>query len=400
MNQDWTYNNVSSSTSSTSRLFISSKYAPLTNITPTQSCLQHSFIYRPSWESSNIAVKSSRYCVKSRYGADNLSFSKSKTKSKQRIIATGQTTNKSNISKSKRSTSGFDYSFRKELDSKSGQIKYDGRNVHIKEEPVSDTDIRHESESDTDSDTEKKKSGKKLHDKNSSKKGDKGQKSKISDKTGQVENSSLYGNNGNSDDNSNDSGHNFNAVKSEPYQKTNVKLEQHCSTDNMIQRDDASGQTTNNTNLDKSSSSVEEFDNEKPIRVVKVNINLDYDSEVYNEEVNIRKFHKYQRNIEMANNLTTFDPFATDAFQFECDTTIMVEDGQQMNYSSSESDSEDSDGNDLDDSDNSSCDECANGAYNASVLPPLQNCTAASSPAMSISSYYNKNGEQSYNITK
>lgn len=274
------------------------------------------------------------------------------------------------------------------------------RNVHIKEEQISDPEIRNGSESDSDSDTDKKKLSKKSHDKNSSKKLDKGQKSRKSDKSaaGHIDECSLYDNNGNSDDdNSNDSGQHYGAMKSESYHKANIKTETSGTNDNVIQRDDAEGQTTNNTNLDKSSSSVEEFDNEKPTKVVKVNINLDYDSEVYNEEVNVRKFHKYQRNIEMANSLQV-SPFdvATETFPFESNAASMLESGQQMNYSSSDSDSDDSDANDLDDSDNSSCDECSAGPCSASVLPSLQNGSIDSSPAMSMSSYYNKNGELIY----
>lgn len=309
-------------------------------------------------------------------------------------MTSGQSTiNKADGSKLKRPTTGFDYSIKKEGDPKGSQSslgRYDSRNMRIKKEPVSDTEIRNESESDTDSDSDKKKSGKKSHDK--LKKGDKSQKSRKSDKGGQGEECSLYDNNGNSDDNSNDSAHNF---KSDSYQKSNVKSEAGGSGDNAMQREDGDGQATNNTNLDKSSSSVEEFDNEKPTKVVKVNINLDYDSEVYIEEVNIRKFHKYQRNIEIANSLQVapFDS-ATESFAFDICATSLLEGGQPMAYSSSDSDSEDSDGNDLDDSDNSSCDECANGPCSVSILPPLQNGSAASSPAMSMSSYYNKNGKQ------
>lgn len=387
---------MSSSASSTSRLFISSKYAPLTNITPTQAYLQHNFVYRPSWENSNKSLNKKNKYGGNLNGKGGLTFSKSKNKNKHRNVASGALSNKSDGSKLKRPTTGFDYGIKKEGDPKGGQGslgKYESRNMHIKEEPISDTEIRNESESDTDSDTDKKKSNKKSHDK--SKKGDKGQKSRKSDKSGQGEECSLYDNNGNSDDNSNDSGHNFNTVKSESYQKSNVKSETSGGGDSAMQREDGDGQTTNNTNLDKSSSSMEEFDNEKPTKVVKVNINLDYDSEVYIEEVNIRKFHKYQRNIEMSNSLQVapFDS-TTESFAFDGCSTSMIESGQQMAYSSSDSDSEDSDGNDLDDSDNSSCDECANGPCSASILPPLQNGSIASSPSMSMSSYYNKNGEQ------
>lgn len=320
-----------------------------------------------------------------------MSFSKSKSKNKHRNVGFGPTTTKTD-GKLKR----FDYAIKKEIgDPRSGQSsmgKYDGRNMHIKEEPTSDTEIRNESESDSDSDNDKKKSGKRAHDK-SKKSGDKGQKSRKSDKSGQAEECSLYDNNGNSDDNSNDSSR-FNTVKSESYQKNNVKSETSGGGDGAMQREDGDGQTANTTNLDKSSSSVEEFDNEKPTKVVKVNINLDYDSEVYIEEVNNRKFHKYQRNIEMTNGLQVapFDS-ANESFAFDGSATTMLEGGQQMTYSSSDSDSDESDGNDLDDSDNSSCDECANGPCSSSILPPLQNGGIASSPSMSMSSYYNKNGE-------
>lgn len=318
-----------------------------------------------------------------------ISFNKSKSKNKHRNIALSSTASKSDGNKSKRPTTSFDYPVKKESDSKSGQSsinKYDARNLHIKEEPISDTEVRNESESDTDSDTDKKKSNKKYHDKSSSKKANKSQKSR---KSGKGEDGSHYDNNANSDENSNDSGNNL--AKSELYKKTNIKTE--TGGENAMQRDDGDGHATNNTNLDKSSSSVEEFDNEKPTKVVKVNINLDYDSEVYNEEINVRKFHKYQRNIEMANQLqvTPFDS-VTESLPFESAATAMLESGQQMNYSSSESDSDDSDANDLDDSDNSSCDECATGPCNTSILPPLINGSTASSPDMSMSSYYNKNG--------
>lgn len=332
-----------------------------------------------------------------------LSFSKSKSKNKNRNAATSTSTVNKADGKLKRPTTSFDYLVKKEGgigDSKSGQStsnKYENRQMHVKEEPISDTEARNESESDSDSESDKKKSSKKSHDKSGSKKLDKGQKLRKSDKgaVSQVDDCSLYDNNGNSDDNSNDSGHNFSGIKSESYQKTNIKTEAGGSSEGAVQRDDAEGQTTNNANLDKSSSSVEEFDNEKPSKVVKVNINLDYDSEVYNEEVNIRRFHKYQRNIEMANSLQVapFDS-ATEPFPFESNaTTTILDGGQQINYSSSDSDSEDSDGNDLDDSDNSSCDECAAGPCSVSILPPLQNGSTASSPAMSMASYYNKNGE-------
>lgn len=395
--KDWQFN-MSSSASSTSRLFISSKYAPLTNITPTQAYLQHNFIYRPSWESSNNALKSGN--KKSKYGSSlnsksGVSFSKSKSKSKHRNLALpSSTASKTDGGKLKRPVTGFDYAL-KRGDSKSGGQsslnKYDNRNMHIKEEPVSDTEVRNESESDTDSDTDKKKSGKlmgkKSHDKSSSKKSDKGQKSRKTDKGAPIEECSLYDTNANSDENSNDSVHNFASIKSEPYQKSAIKME----TGGDVTLPDADASTTNNPNLDKSSSSVEEFDNEKPTKVVKVNINLDYDSEIYNEEVNVRKFHKYQRNIEMANNLQV-QPFdsTNESFAFECSTAPILESGQQMTYSSSDSDSDDSEANDLDDSD-SSCDECATGPCNTSILPPLANGSNASSPAMS--SYYNKNGE-------
>lgn len=384
---------MSASGASTSRLLISSKYAPLTNITPTQAYLQQNFIYRPSWESKSLNKKS-KYGV-NLIGKGVVSFSKSKSKNKHRNVLPGPSTSKSDW-KLKRPGTGFDYAIKKESgDPKSGQSslgKYESRHMHIKEEPTSDTEIRNESESESDSDSDKKKSGKKAHDK-SKKAGDKGQKSRKSDKGGQGEECSLYDNNGNSDDNSNDSGR-FNTVKAESYQKNNVKAETSGAGDNAMQREDGDGQTANNTNLDKSSSSVEEFDNEKPTKVVKVNINLDYDSEVYIEEVNIRKFHKYQRNIEMTNGLQVapFDS-TNEPFAFDSPATTMLEPGPQMTYSSSESDSDESDGNDLDDSDNSSCDECANGPCSASILPPLQNGSIASSPAMSMTSYYNKNGK-------
>lgn len=398
--KDWQFN-MSTSASSTSRLFISSKYAPLTNITPTQAYLQHNFIYRPSWESSNNLLKSGN--KKSKYGSSlnsksGVSFSKSKNKNKHRNLALPSSTAiKSDGGKLKRPATGFDYGIKKTADAKSsGQSslkKYDNRNMHIKEEPISDTEVRNESESDSDSDTDKKKTGKlmgkKLHDKSGSKKSDKGQKFRKSNKGGPIEECSLYDNNGNSDENSNDSAHNFVSIKSEPYQKTTIKME----TGGDVTLPDGDGNITTNPNLDKSSSSVEEFDNEKPTKVVKVNINLEYDSEIYNDDVNVRKFHKYQRNIEMASNLQmpSFES-ANESFAFECSAPPILESGQQMAYSSSDSDSDDSDANDLDDSD-SSCDECAIGPCNTSILPPLASGSNASSPAMSMSSYYNKNGE-------
>lgn len=393
---------MNSGNSSTSRLFISSKYAPLTNITPAQAYLQQNFIYRPSWE-NNSAGKSATKKTKfgghlNNKGTSALSFSKSKNKNKNRNVAITSTSSNKTDGKSKRPTTSFDYLIKKEIDSKGGQCstsKYENRQMGIKEEPISDTEVRNDSESDTDSDSDKKKTSKKSHDKSTSNKSDKNQKSRKSDKStvNQTDDCSLYDNVGNSDDNSNDSGHNFSGIKPESYQKSNIKNE--VSGDSGAQRDDTEAQTTNNTNLDKSSSSVEEFDNEKPSKVVKVNINLDYDSEVYNEEVNIRRFHKYQRNIEMANTLqvTPFDS-ATEPFPFESNATApLLDGGQQINYSSSDSDSDDSDGNDLDDSDNSSCDECATGPCSVSILPPLTNGSTASSPAMSMTSYYNKNGE-------
>lgn len=391
--QEWSLNMPPSNASRQ----LQSKYAPLTNITPTQSYLQHNFIYRPSWESSNSSGKSLN--KKNKFGGTlnnkgGLSFSKMKSKNKHRFVA-GPITNKSDGSKSKRST-GFDFPIKKEGDSKGGRNKYDSRHMHIKEEPTSDIEIRNESESDTDSDTDKKKSSKKSHDKNSSKKGDKGQKSR---KSGQNEDCSLYDNNGNSDDNSNDFGQHFDTMKSNLYQKSNIKSEAGGSNENAIQRGDGSGQTT--SNLDKSSSSVEEFDNEKPTKVVKVHINLEYDSEVYNEEVHIRKFHKYQRNVEMANNcqVAPFDS-NTESFPFESNACggPILENVPQISYSSSDSDSDDSDGNDLYDSENSSCDECNSGPCSNSVLPSLQNGDTASSPAMSLSSYYNKNGKRARNL--
>lgn len=374
----------------------------MTNITPTQAYLQQNFIYRPSWENNTTSKSANK---KNKFGHLNnkgiaLSFSKSKSKNKNRNVAITSTSANKTESKSKRATTSFDYLIKKEsgmMDGKSGQCstsKYDNRQMSIKEEPMSDIEVRNESESDTDSDNEKKKSSKKSHDKSNSKKLEKNQKSRKSDKSTMnvVDDCSLYDNVGNSDDNSNDSGHNFSAMKSESYRKLNVKTETTGETGG--QRDDTEPQTTNNTNLDKSSSSVEEFDNEKPSKVVKVNINLDYDSEVYNEEVNIRRFHKYQRNIEVANSLqvTPFDS-VTEQFPFESNAIAPTLDGgQQMNYSSSDSDSDDSDGNELDDSDNSSCDECATGPCSVSILPPLTNGSTASSPAMSMASYYNKNG--------
>lgn len=333
-------------------------------------------------------------------------------------------------------TATLDISLKMEIGSSN---KYDGvgRHMHVKDEPISDSEVRNESESDTDSDNEKKKSSKKSsHDKSASKKSDKSQKSrKSTDKTALHDGSQLHDNPAISDDNSNDSSHNFaSAVKSEAYQKTNVKSEMISGSGNndgaqqQQRAGDGDGQAANATaNLDKSSSSVEEFDNEKPSRVVKVSINLEYDSEVYNDEVNIRRFHKYQRNMEIENTLqvTSYDssnvisapvqtplaapigsagaPSITEQpFPYEsnlpsqmldCSMQLQLQHQQQIVYSSSESDSDDSDGNDLDDSDNSSCDECASGPCSTSVLPPLQNGSPALSPAMSMSSYYNKNGK-------
>lgn len=317
-------------------------------------------------------------------------------------MAVSCTMNKADV-KLKRPTTSFDYAVKREAGisefrtGHSSVNKYESiRSMHTKEKPISDTEVRNESESDTDSDSDKKKSGKKSHDKSScSKKLDKSQKSRKSGKggSGQIDDCSLYDNNANSDDNSNDSAHNFATIKSESYQKVNIKTEPMSGNDNTLQRDDADGQATNNPNLDKSSSSVEEFDNEKPTKVVKVNINLDYDSEVYNEEVNVRRFHKYNRSVEMPNNMQAPFDTTTETFAYESSAGPILDGGQQLNYSSSDSDSDDSDGNDLDDSDNSSCDECAVGPCSASVLPSLQNGSAASSPAMSMSSYYTKNGK-------
>lgn len=336
-------------------------------------------------------------------------------------------------------TTTLDISLKMEIGSSN---KYDGvgRHMHVKEEPISDTEVRNDSESDTDSDNEKKKSSKKSsssHDKSSSKKSDKKSR-KSTDKTALHDGSLLHDNPAISDDNSNDSSHNFaSAVKSEPYQKANVKSEMIGATSHndgvaaqQHQRSggDADGQAANATgNLDKSSSSVEEFDNEKPSRVVKVSINLEYDSEVYNDEVNIRRFHKYQRNMEIENTLqvTSYDSsnvisapvqtplaapigsaagapniaIADQQFPYESNLPsnmleLQLQHQQQIVYSSSDSDTDDSDGNDLDDSDNSSCDECATGPCSTSVLPPLQNGSPAQSPAMSMSSYYNKNGKR------
>lgn len=371
-------------------------------------------------------------------------LSKSKNKNKHRNTATGQfpMTKMDGKSKQQRSmmTTTLDFSLKMEIgtcESRSGggssMNKYEtqGRHMHVKEEPISDSEIRNESESDTDSDNEKKKSSKKSsHEKSSTKKSDKSQKTrKSTDKSAMHDSCLLHENPAISDDNSNDSSHNF---KSEAYRKTTVKSEMINSSNN--DGGDGSGQpdggqSANATaNLDKSSSSVEEFDNEKPSRVVKVSINLEYDSEVYNDEVNIRRFHKYQRNMEIENTLqvTSFDssnvisapvqtPLAapigsagtsnlpiTEQFPYEsnlpssmmdCNMQLQLQHQQQMVYSSSDSDSDDSDGNDLDDSDNSSCDECAIGPCSTSVLPPLQNGSPASSPAMSMSSYYNKNGK-------
>lgn len=378
-------------------------------------------------------------------------FSKSKSKSKHRgnSTATGPFASiKMDGGKSKQQrsmiTTTLDISLKMEIgtcESRSSN-KYEsaGRHMHVKDEPISDSEVRNESESDTDSDNEKKKSSKKSsHDKSNSKKSDKSQKSrKSTDKTAMHD--MLHDNPANSDDNSNDSSHNFGAgVKSEPYHKTNVKSEMmsggtnnNDSAHQQKRGDGEGGQATNAAgNLDKSSSSVEEFDNEKPSRVVKVSINLEYDSEVYNDEVNIRRFHKYQRNMEIENTLqvTSFDssnvisapvqtplaapigsasapniPITDQQFPYEsnlpstmldCSMQLQLQHQQQMGYSSSDSDSDDSDGNDLDDSDNSSCDECATGPCSTSVLPPLQNGSPASSPAMSMSSYYNKNGKLS-----
>lgn len=437
---------------------------------PTQAYLQHNFIYRPSWEKPNKKGKYSGNGLYGNRGIAPFSFTKTKSKNKHRNTATGQFAMTKMDGKSKQQrpmtstvTSNWDFSLKMEIGSceatrigvvgggcgQSGSMnKYEssGRHMHMKEEPISDSEVRNESESDTDSDNEKKKSSKKSsHEKSSSKKSNKSQKSrKSTDKTGL-----LHKNPAISDDNSNDSTHNFaGAVKSEAYQKTNIKSEMvnsstmmtdggSSSNNNAIQQqqqqlreEGVGGQPSNvPANLDKSSSSVEEFDNEKPTRVVKVSINLDYDSEVYNDEVNIRRFHKYQRNMEIENTLqvTSFDSSnvitapvttplvapgggagpSTELFPYEsniatsmldCSMQIQLQHQQQMVYSSSDSDSDDSDGNDLDDSDNSSCDECAVGPCSTSVLPPLQNGSLASSPAMSMSSYYNKNGELSFCI--
>lgn len=390
-------------------------------------------------------------------GMPPFNVSKSKSKNKHRNTASGQFAMSSKMDgKSKQQlnrpmmTTNLDSTLKMEIgacDSRSGSSinKYDssGRSMHVKEEPISDTEVRNDSESDTDSDTEKKKSNKKsAHDKSGSKKSVKGQKSrKSTDKTG-MDGCLLHENPTISDDNSNDSSHNFVAVKSEAYQRVNVKNEIIGGSNNdggnqqhQQQRDDGDGgeggQSANApTNLDKSSSSVDEFDNEKPSRVIKVSINLDYDSEVYNDEVNIRRFHKYQRNMEIENTLqvTSFDssniitapvqtplpapagsagnnasnmpineqfPYESNipASMLDCSMQLQLQQQQHMAFSSSDSESDDSDANDLDDSDNSSCDECAVGPCSTSVLPPLQNGSPASSPAMSMSSYYTKNGK-------
>lgn len=439
--QDWTCQGLPSSSTSTSRLFISSKYAPLKNIAPTQAYLQHNFIYRPSWEKNS---KKSKYNSNSLYGNRGVppfGFGKSKSKNKHRNTGSGQFgSSKMDGAKSKRSmmTTTLDISLKMEIGSSSNKYESTGggggRHMHVKEEPISDSEVRNESESDSDSDNEKKKSSKKSSHDKSSKKSDKNQKSrKSTDKAMAMHDGCLmHDNPAISDDNSNDSSHNFAAaVKSEAYHKSNVKNEMIGGPNNNdgVQQQqrgdgDGSGQAANATgNLDKSSSSVEEFDNEKPSRVVKVSINLEYDSEVYNDEVNIRRFHKYQRNMEIENTLqvTSFDssnvitapvqtplaapigsaggvdqqfpPYESNLPSTMLDCNMQLQLQQQMVYSSSDSDSDDSDGNDLDDSDNSSCDECASGPCSTSVLPPLQNGSPALSPAMSMSSYYNKNGE-------
>lgn len=403
--QDWPCN-----LSSPSKLFISSKYAPLTNITPTQVYLKQSFIYRPTWENSNNSIGKSL----SKKNKNNSNFinkygsnSKGKTKNKHK----NSSTNKTDVGKLKASSCQsmkFDqmhdtmFSIKKESGSDN---KYDSRNIsgssiQIKDEPISDNDGRNESDSDTDSETNKK--NKKSRDKNSSgsKKKDKNQKQYYGSK---LNKNSPYGN---SDENSNDSNRMKDELnKTADGSKVNVKLE----TDATSAGTNSNSNNNNNNNLDKSSSSVEEFDNEKPSKTVIVNINLEYDSEVYNDEVNIRRFHKHQRNIEangVASTLHVFDSakqFDSSAgnYTFDANTLAMVESGSQnINFSSSESDSNDSD-NDLDNSDNSSCDECAAGPCSPSILPPLNNYeSSVSSPAMSVASYYNKTFNYLENIAQ
>lgn len=378
-----------------------------------------------------------------------LNFVKSKIKSKHRNTATGSFAKADGKAKQQQQRSmttmmaaNLDFQLKMEIGAfGSGQScstnKYDstGRHIYVKEEPISDTEARNNSESDTDSENEKKKFHKKSsHEKSGSKKSDKSQKSrKSTDKLASMDAGCLlHEHPAISDENSNDSSHNFTGVKSEAYHKANVKSEliAGSNTEQHQQRDehehDGGGHAANATgNLDKSSSSVEEFDNEqKPSRVIKVSINLDYDSEVYNDEVNIRRFHKYQRNMEIENTLqvTSFDssniitaPVQTplpppagsggianiapivDQFPYEsamldCNMQLQLQfqQQQQLVYSSSDSESDDSDANDLDDSENSSCDECATGPCSTSVLPLIQNLgSPTSSPAMSM---YNKNG--------
>lgn len=379
-------------------------------------------------------------------------FAKSKSKSKHRNAGQFAMTKMDGKSKQQRpmaSAAGhLDFSVKLEIGAcegrsgggQSGSVnKYEsiGQHPNVKEEPISDSEVRNESDSDTDSDNEKKKSSKKSsNDKSSSKRSDKSQKSrKSADKTGL-----LHENPAISDDNSNDSMQNFGpTIKPEAYHKANIKSEMTIGIGNeggggnhktgQQQRDDGDGGRSANAsaNLDKSMSSVEEFDSEKPSRVVKVSINLDYDSEVYNDEVNVRRFHKYQRNMEIENTLqvTSFDssnvitaPVTTplvapaagagtsaESFPYEssvpssmldCSMQMQLQHQQQMGYSSSDCDSDDSDANELDDSDNSSCDECATGPCSTSVLPPLQNGSPISSSAISMSSYYNKNGKLSW----
>lgn len=293
----------------------------------------------------------------------------------------------------------------------------------IKEEPISDNEIRNESDSDSDSETDKRSNKKSGSDKRSGKKSSKSGKSleasrrsaKVSIKSEHRIDDGGYSfdNNGNSDENSNDSGQSIMktaAANLFGQEISAIKVEHDGNPQSMIPKSNIKMEPSDKdgdcqtTNLDKSSSSVEEFDNDKPSKLVTVHINLDYDSEVYNEEVNARKFHKYQKNID-SNNLTgnfQMQQFQSTAEPYPFDGNAGSSAGGQLEgcFSgvNSDSDSDDSDAaNDLDDSD-SSCDECSAGPCSTSILPPLQYENAAS--PTSIASYYNKNFNYLENIAQ
>lgn len=390
-------------------------------------------------------------------GKNGSSSSKSKNRNKHK--ASLLNTNKANANNKTSSNAKVDDIFKVSqgvgCNSLSNRYGSGQLNVIIKEEPVSDQEQRNFSESDSDSESDKNKSGKKKFDKNlGTKKMEKSQKNNKTKKPdsknsikiehpndNRTDDSSSYDNNGNSDENSNDSGQNGNNLMQE--HRVVIKCE---NDENTIESESTSTTASSsfvtmpttsinttiaggdsmalktlgstdmiktevsdlkeNTNLDKSSSSVDDFDNEKPSKMVTINTCLQYDSEIYNDEVNVRKFHKYQRNIELTNNLqiTQFD-IINEAFSAESNITENAIENmphhQLVHSSSSDSESDDSDvANDLDDTDNSSCDECTAGPCSPSILPPLAYTSAVSSSSTSISSYCNKNFNYLENIAQ